>query len=119
MGKRLIDANALRKLIANEIKTAEEIGTHDADVCKASLMMAVAYINIAPTIDAVPCWIPCGERLPKEYNEYLCCDKDGEYYVNYLEDAYWAREFTESESIVAWMPLPEPYDGERKDNEDS
>ena len=102
---RLIDADALFKDLEEQgIPFNNEINT---------------AILIAPTVDAVPRWIPCEERLPKEYNEYLCCDKDGEYYVNYLEDAYWARKFTESESIVAWMPLPEPYDGERKDNEDS
>ena len=110
---RLIDADALKT-------KAETIQTIDCwHMRTEEQAVLVEHIDNAPTIDAVPCWIPCGERLPKEYNEYLCCDKDGEYYVNYLEDAYWAREFTESESIVAWMPLPEPYDGERKDNEDS
>lgn len=98
---RLIDADALEYGSAS---TGEYIFEY----------VAKYQIDNAPTIDAVPQWIPCEERLPKEYNEYLCCDKDGEYYVNYLEDAYWAREFTESESIVAWMPLPEPYDIERR-----
>lgn len=75
-------------------------------------------------------WIPCSERMPEEYGEYLCtlqgehdngtaqqcgfipksmiglipgwstCDADG--FVR-LRD----------EEVVAWMPLPEPYkDGE-------
>ena len=59
-------------------------------------------------------WIPCSERLPEEYGNYLvttdkdvdigtfnpnkakwsCCDADG---------FYWTHD------ILAWMPLPEPY----------
>lgn len=67
-------------------------------------------------------WIPCSEKLPKEYGEYLCtlqgihdngtaqqctfsphsenewstCDADG--FVNLRSD-----------EVVAWMPLPEAY----------
>ena len=45
---RLIDADALKKLISNEIEA------HDADVCKSVLKTVLSYINAEPTIDAVP-----------------------------------------------------------------
>lgn len=59
-------------------------------------------------------WIPCSERLPKEYAQYLVCLKSGECYVYWLEDSDWARWMAEKEGILAWMPLPKPYreDGE-------
>lgn len=57
-------------------------------------------------------WIPCSERLPEEYAQYLVCYEDGECFVYWLEDADWARGVIEKEHIVAWMPLPEPYKGE-------
>lgn len=59
-------------------------------------------------------WIPCSERLPKEYAQYLVCLKSGECYVYWLKDSDWARGMAEKEGILAWMPLPKPYreDGE-------
>ena len=59
-------------------------------------------------------WIPCSERLPKEYAQYLVCLKSGECYVYWIEDSDWARGMAEKEGILAWMPLPKPYreDGE-------
>ena len=59
-----------------------------------------------------PRWIPCSERLPEEYAQYLICYEDGECFVYWLEDADWARGVIEKEHIIAWMPLPEPYKGE-------
>ena len=51
---RLIDADTVKKAINDEIEIAAEIGTHEADVCKGGLMMGLAYVNTAPTVDAVP-----------------------------------------------------------------
>ena len=45
---RLIDADALKKLISNDIEA------HDADVCKSVLRTVLSYINTEPTIYAVP-----------------------------------------------------------------
>ena len=88
----------------------------------------------APTLGT---WIPCGERLP-EYNEsvltwdgYVFCiekripyirDDDGEP----IEGDWWVSdEYDEYESefypnlrdgaAIAWMPLPEPYQGGGKE----
>lgn len=81
-------------------------------------------------------WIPCSERLPDKYGWYLCTLKDGRvnaYYWNnngvwldnakkHLFDLYEIRSrYTGmeikpedeavywTEWVVAWMPLPEPY----------
>ena len=63
-------------------------------------------------------WIPCSERLPEEYGEYLVWWTDitrGQYYeiVEYEPDNGWIGEipqaFEGKYSVIAWQPLPEPY----------
>ena len=90
-------------------------------------------IDNAPTIDAVPRWIPCEERLP-EIGEGFCSKDvivaldDGGITFTCLEatlfgSVCWQIErMNEIEggkeiNVIAWMPLPEPYEGERKDDE--
>lgn len=61
-------------------------------------------------------WIPCSERLPEKYGEYLCCDTYGNFVLGFpsesdTSDTGFIVE-TEHEycyDIIAWMPLPEPY----------
>lgn len=65
-----------------------------------------------PSIDAVPQWILCSERLPEEGIVVVTVDKDGDYEINAIideEDCEWFWE-----KPVAWMPLPKPY--ERKES---
>ena len=69
---------------------------------------AVADPSCSPTIDAVPQWIPCSERLPEEGVVVVTVDKDGDYEINAIideEDCEWFWE-----KPVAWMPLPKPYE---------
>ena len=75
-------------------------------------------IRYAPTIE-VPTWIPCSERLPNESDYYLVTLRDA---FNEIEicvvwfaheddydcDSEW-REITDSDTVLAWMPLPKPY----------
>ena len=63
-------------------------------------------------------WIPCRERLPEEYGDYLVWWTDitrGQYYeiVEYEPDNGWIGEipqaFEGKYSVIAWQPLPEPF----------
>ena len=63
-------------------------------------------------------WIPCSERLPEEYGEYIVWWTDitrGQYYeiVEYEPDNGWIGEITQAfegkYSVIAWQPLPEPF----------
>ena len=67
-------------------------------------------------------WIPCSERLPEENGQYLITVKyvhvDG-YDDIYAEHGEWADgkwhmfmfgHCGKVENIIAWMPLPEPYE---------
>lgn len=71
-------------------------------------------------------WIPCSERLPEKMVDVLttqeyydldleeytvnvntaCLDPDGDWYTIFLEEGYM-----EDWNVVAWMPLPKPYEG--------
>lgn len=111
---RLIDALALA--ITHDYVTA------DGEPC-----ITKAVIDNAPTIDAVPHWIPCEERMPEPnvavlgyapafHNIFTVC------YDSVYGWMTWCpvcdEPFPSSQGeIIAWMPLPKPYEGERKDNE--
>jgi len=69
-------------------------------------------------------WIPCSERLPEEDGQYLITVKyvhvDG-YDDIYAEHGEWMDgkwdmfcfgHCGQVETILAWMPLPEPYKAE-------
>ena len=56
-------------------------------------------------------WIPCSERLPEDNTDVIVCFYSG----IVTEMRYWGNgifrgiyEHT-AKTIVAWMPLPEPY----------
>ena len=59
-------------------------------------------------------WIPCSERLPKKYEQVLCCNKDGRVFstaLTYVHPAYKYWYFGKHRSVIAWMPLPKPWKG--------
>lgn len=79
-------------------------------------------------------WIPCSERLPKESSRYFVtrglkdCNNlwNRVYIVNYSdlmglckEKVWWSgnvgkSDFETYDDVLAWMPLPEPYNAETK-----
>lgn len=74
-----------------------------------------------------PRWVPCSERLPEE-NEYvgdvckyyLIQDEYGDMYVAHLSSVGWIPINSLkaiSDEVIAWMPLPEPYNTESEDKE--
>ena len=63
-------------------------------------------------------WIPCSERLPEVSGDYLCYE---EYEQNkfdiFIEEIdcdgiFKQWNITNSERIIAWQPLPQPYKGD-------
>ena len=62
-------------------------------------------------------WIPVSERLPNRHQRVLCYFKyepespDIISENTYIGSGMW---MSESDKVVAWMPLPEPYEGENK-----
>jgi len=71
-------------------------------------------------------WIPCKEMLPKEYGRYLATMDDGD-----VQECSYSPEkdkpflrggwstcdadgitFLDIAEVIAWRPLPDPYEGE-------
>lgn len=81
-------------------------------------------VKNAPTADAVPRWIPCEDRLPEPNLAVLgyAPKFDNIFAVYYDSVCGWMtwcpacdEPFPSSQGeIVAWMPLPEPYKGEKE-----
>ena len=59
-------------------------------------------------------WIPCSERMPEDNTDVIVCFYSG----TVTEMRYWGNGIFQgiyehtAKTIVAWMPLPEPYKGE-------
>lgn len=114
---RLIDANALKKELdawASPIRNRKFYVRDDA----------ICVIDAAPTVDAVPQWIPVTERLPEVYRDkygelipFLVCLKDTDYPFRAFFDGEKWGDGCSKLSVVAWMPLPEPYRKENKNEQ--
>lgn len=115
---RLIDADALFDRVYD--KYGESLDEGPAN-------MFMDWINEAPTIDPEslqPQWIPVTERLPERRGNYLVTcsgiNADGGKYrsINHYDgDGKWTEDATRlrGDTVLAWMPLPEPYKGEHDD----
>lgn len=125
---RLIDADALVSALNNG-RLKEQTGR--AVPFNAGVAFALTMVEYAPTIDAVPRWIPCEERLPEDYGLYIATMNDGSVQeCSYVPTDYgdvllngWSTceasgfKVLNETDVLAWMPPPEPYEGERKDDE--
>lgn len=81
-------------------------------------------------IMSTPQWIPCDERLPEKDGDYLVSlvnchvkifgyttknkDKFSKGFYLLTSDLF---ALPPVDPVIAWMPLPKPYEGERKDDE--
>jgi len=81
-----------------------------------NLMDAVEIIEELQTLIA---WHPFPEVEPEEAGRYWVALKDDsgdyDYGVIYFEDSYendeWSSAVDQPAHVIAWMPLPEPYEG--------
>ena len=113
---RLIDADRFRRFAHEQL---DEYNVYSVDEI-------FEMIDEQPTVEAKPVeWIPCSERLPEEPNEnpifegnplelYLVSVK----YADYPFRAFWnGKFFTDGFSklkVIAWMPLPAPYNADMR-----
>ena len=60
-------------------------------------------------------WIPCSERLPNEKEVVLITNDKGNVRFGQFRGThgkYWIWKNNTLETVLAWMPLPEPWKGE-------
>ena len=53
-------------------------------------------------------WIPCSRKVPEEKGMYLTTTIDKCVYCDYWNGV----NFDRTELVIAWMPLPLPYEGD-------
>lgn len=76
----------------------------------------VGILKEIPSAHPEQRWIPVSERLPEEYGNYLITTDDDNVYIGTTKANLngWSGcdangFFWWGEKVVAWMPLPEPY----------
>ena len=130
---RYIDADALKESIDEHVYLVHHGFNETEYGCTQYGIHQI--IDDAPTIEAVPQWIPCSERLPKEREwigtkEFGTTISDevyvtfegptGERFCKHLSfqngklSPHTQREIDvwyKGSIPIAWMPLPEPYEG--------
>lgn len=57
-------------------------------------------------------WIPVSDRLPEKEGDYITTTMYNEVYCDYWNGEYFNR----TETVIAWMDLPAPYEPGRKQN---
>ena len=97
---RTIDADRFKRILNQE---------------KFAGFIMARIIDMQPTVDPKPQWIPVAERLPEDDTMMLvtCRTKRGLLNVNraYYFGGSWHGSGSMS-GVVAWMPMPTPYDPE-------
>ena len=79
------------------------------------------FIKIKELLKALeqePKWIPVSERVPKKVGTYMTTVDYGRYGLATGQRYYHGKRLGwEDECVVAWMPLPEPYNHRKGANE--
>ena len=112
---RAIDGDALKKALVEHmdafLDSDGRMMYSDHLLCGADYEDLCEFIDKQPTIQPEPHWIPVTERLPDENGAYLCQEKQGFLYVDTWNGEYWDCAERAYGTVIAWMPLPEPYKG--------
>ena len=106
MNKDLISRQDAIKEVSKYVHSVDMIignGTLSMAGCRDT---AEEILEVLPSIESEPKWVPCSERLPETYGAYLVQDVCGVIFVDYWR-GYWLAKTT----MVAWRELPEPYKG--------
>ena len=107
---------------AAEYDEAGERYEYLMDVCDGKATELTATLSIINEQPKVAEWIPCSER-PPEVPDYIDDDDCPEFVVTVgasvttlkcSSDGAWFDDFGEVYKVVAWQPLPEPWEEEKE-----
>jgi len=104
---RPIDADALAKFIDyGHLNNPNEKLYSENDIRE--------MIDMMPTVDVKPTWIPCSERLPEDDRTKVVTLANGNAEAGYYSNGDWwcvgDSINLENPKVIAWMPLPKPYE---------
>lgn len=100
-----------------KLRTEVDLLLQNRQITMKTMKLMHELIDSQPKAD----WIPCEERLPSEYGQYLYTDKNDEVHEGCYCPQYhgmisgWstceATGFTHLSDyeVIAWQPLPAPY----------
>ncbi len=114
---RLIDADALdERMYHDAFETNSDMQKWDSG-CWIRYKMFERAIEDAPTIEPEPQWISCIESNPPKTNYYICTCNDGT--TDRVSCIKWVNGWVLTGrrtfwKIKAWMPLPEPWRGDKE-----
>ena len=120
---RLIDAYKLSRDMYHEAMEKDSDMQKWDSGCWIRYKLFETVLGKQPTAD-IQQWIPCSERLPEEGVRVLIIDRRGEIEFGHYEYGEWEWLYESGTNywselnpdvVKAWMPLPEPYNAERKD----
>ena len=114
-----------KKLIEELRKYADELGTIRGEIELANgVLKAISIINEQPKVGE---WILAKNRLPneEEFEKYYCRNHYAAEFIVmikgankptslYYKEEVWFDDDNNDYDVIAWQPLPEPY--EVKDN---
>lgn len=79
-------------------------------------MVSDEVVNLVESQPKINEWIPCKDELPELNKTVMCSNRDGRVFTSELtfrsEDGRFYR-FGNHYGVKAWMPLPEPYKGNK------
>ena len=83
--------------------------TYDLIEYKELMLKAV---KVLPSADIPQEWIPCSERLPNDGDRVVVQYANGDLgVINSCRIRLWNIINSPYSTVVAWMPLPEPWKG--------
>lgn len=107
MDRKLIDADRFEEEMYHEAFERDTDMQRWDSGCWIRYKLFERTLETQPAVDAEPHWIPCSERLPEKDGYYLTTTCYRQVYCD-----FWNEDnFDRTEMVIAWMPLPEPYEG--------
>ena len=107
-----------RQAVLEGIAKWVEDGYADSEADISHISSLVTHLpSVTPTQE----WIPCSDRLPEEKVEVLVTTECGNITIaeRYSANDYFINDgaaTADEDEITAWMPLPKPYEGDKKDD---